>query len=226
MIDCTPLDVSPQSIHYQETDKIISKKFICSFVYGFNTFVSRRDLWSSLISWGINSNEPWILMGDFNSTLSVEDRSTRIQIANSDMDDFVACTSTLGLEESFSMGSKFTCTNGSHWAKLDRVLTNSTWSSLHLNCQVEFLQYNTLSDHTPIVVSLDAQTPTRDKPFKFLNMLMLHPDFAAITRDSWHLPMLGTKQYIMCMKLKELKPKLKNLNRQHFSHITERTKRG
>lgn len=85
LINCTPLEFSSQAIHCQIFDKVTSKQFVCSFVYGFNTVAARRDLWNSLISWGINNNEPWILLGDFNSTLSIDDGQSGVQIANSNM---------------------------------------------------------------------------------------------------------------------------------------------
>lgn len=127
-------------------------------------------------------------MGDFNSTLSIDDRLGGNQIANSDMEGFLSCTTVLGIEDAFSVGSHYIWTNGSHWAKLDRVLLNSTWNSLNINYQVEFLQYNSLSDHTPIMVNLSAQVQTKDEPFKILNMWMAHHDFMNIVRDYWQTP--------------------------------------
>lgn len=41
-----------------------------------------------MLSWGINNDDPWILMGDFNSTLYLEDMIIDIQIANSNQDEF------------------------------------------------------------------------------------------------------------------------------------------
>lgn len=95
-------------------DKVTSRSFVCSFVYAYNVVVGRRDLWSSLISWGINNYEPWILLGDFNNTLYLEDIKGDNRIANCDMDDFLSCTMTLGIEDAFSLGNRFTLSNGNH----------------------------------------------------------------------------------------------------------------
>lgn len=195
-------------------------------MYGFNTVVARRDLWNSLISWGMNNNEPWMLLGDFNSNLSIDDRNGSIPIANSNIKEFISCITTLGLEYAFSTGSRFTWTNGTHWAKLDRVLHNSIWSSLNMECWANFVPYNTLPEHTPILVSLSPQQHSLNKPFRFLNMWMTHPNFLSVVRNSWHTPVFRTKQYCLCMKLKALKPLLKSLNRQVFSHISERVVRA
>lgn len=149
-----------------------------------------------------------------------------VESANSNMHDFISCATMLGLDDVFSVSSRFTWSNGTHWAKLDRVLVNSNWNALNLDCQAEFLPYNSLSDHTPFVVSLSPHTPTRNKPFRFLNMWMTHPAFLNTVRETWQEPVYGTKQYRFCKKLKALKSPLKTLNRQDFSHISERAKRA
>lgn len=149
-----------------------------------------------------------------------------MDIANSDIEDFMSCGTMLGVEDAFSVGSKFTWTSNHHWAKLDRVLLNSNWTSLHWDSKVEFLDFNSLSDHTPMIVSLSTQIHSKCKPFKFLNMWTTHPKFMDMVRSYWHLPVEGTKQFILCMKLKALKQPLKNLNKLEFSHISEKVKKA
>nr|GFB36306.1 hypothetical protein [Tanacetum cinerariifolium] len=52
------------------------KKLFCSFVYAANSGIERRALWKELyVSKGIAVNQPWILLGDFNVTLKVEEHS-------------------------------------------------------------------------------------------------------------------------------------------------------
>lgn len=70
---CIPLDTCPQVVHCRIFNKITSQTFMCSFVYAFNTLSERTDLWNSLISWGINHDDPWILLGEFNSVLSIDE---------------------------------------------------------------------------------------------------------------------------------------------------------
>lgn len=123
-----------------------------------------------------------MLLGDFNSTLSVEDRLGNNDIANSDLEEFIYCTTTLGVEDAFSVGNKYTWTNKHHWANLDRVLISSNWNTLHWDSKADFLDFNTLSDHTPAVVTLSLQIRTENKPFKFLNMWISHPKFMDIVR--------------------------------------------
>lgn len=55
---------------------------------------------------------------------------------------------------------------------------------------------------------------------------MAHTSFLSLVRNSWHIPISGTKQYTICMKLKALKHPLKTLNKMAFSHISERAKKA
>lgn len=91
---------------------------------------------------------------------------------------------------------------------------------------MEFLQFNTLSDHSPTIISLTPHITYKSKSFKFLNMWLLHPKLSSLVREYWDSPVAKTKQYTFCMKLKSLKPPLRILNRLDFSHISERVKRA
>lgn len=108
LVECTSLEITPQVIHCNILDKVTSKKFVCSFVYGANTVAARRELWISLFIMGQNMNDPWIVLGDFNSILSLRDRNDGILPYNSDMDDFLTRNTLLGLEDAPSVGSHFT----------------------------------------------------------------------------------------------------------------------
>ncbi|KAJ6402386.1 hypothetical protein OIU84_014473 [Salix udensis] len=57
------------------TNKITKDQFSVTFVYGYNSPTQRRNLWQYLrnISPG-KANVPWMVMGDFNATLRLEDR--------------------------------------------------------------------------------------------------------------------------------------------------------
>ncbi|KAK6154230.1 hypothetical protein DH2020_008478 [Rehmannia glutinosa] len=55
-------------------------------------------------------------------------------------------------------------------------------------------------------------------------MWALHPDFIHTVQGAWNLNFWGKAQFILCKKLKALKPTLKELNKSHFSHISSRVK--
>lgn len=49
-----------------------------------------------------------------------------------------------------------------------------------------------------------------------------HPEFQELVRQTWSEEILGTRQFVLCRKLKSLKYPLKQLNRRDFSHISEK----
>jgi len=46
-----------------------------------------------------------------------------------------------------------------------------------------------------------------------------------IVSRNWFIPFYGTPKYTFCRKLKSLKRPLRELNKLHFSHISERVSR-
>jgi hypothetical protein len=67
-------------------------------------------LWADLRRWGVDS--PWLLLGDFNSILSQEDKHNREPVSTYETSDFRECWSDLGIADLNSTGSHFTWTNG------------------------------------------------------------------------------------------------------------------
>lgn len=130
----------------------------------------------------------------------------------------------LGLEDAYLFGSPFTWSNGCVCTKLDRILINVDWHSRNLRCLVEFLSFNTLSDHTLTIVSIIPHEAAKNKLFKFRNMWINHPSFNYIILDVLKMVFLGMKHYSFYMKLKALKSLLKSLNRKHFSYSSGRAR--
>lgn len=96
---------------------------------------------------------------------------------------------------------------------------NPEWHSNGFRAMVNFLPFCTMSDHIPVLVSFVESYSLKPKPFRYLKMWQKHPDFQDLLRENWQTPHLGTKQFILCMKLKDLKVPLKALNNNTYSHI-------
>lgn len=138
------------------------------------------------------------------------------------MEDFLSCAMTLGLEDVYTKENAFTWTNRTVWSKIDRVLVNADWYVENLHCVAEFMDFNTISDHTPVHVNFVSSSPPTVKPFRYLNMWQQHPSYMEIIGYHWNESYDGTNQYIICKKLKALKYPLKRLNKNAFSKISER----
>ncbi|GJX93279.1 sodium/hydrogen exchanger 6, partial [Tanacetum coccineum] len=73
--------------------RVDNKTLFCSFVYADNYYIYHRTLWSNLVGHaGLMRNMPWVLLGDFNAALNLEDHfsgSYELNIAMRDFKDYV-----------------------------------------------------------------------------------------------------------------------------------------
>lgn len=218
------LDFSAQGLHVLISNLVHQFKFYASFVYGFNTIIARRALWDDLRNWSPNS--PWLILGDFNSLLSQSDKHRGELVSTYETSDFRQCCSDLGLSDLNYSGSHFTWSNGSVWSKLDRVLANPLWSLSHTSVQVHFDNPGAFSDHSPATISFNPHQPMGKKCFKFFNMWSNHSCFLDLVTEAWQLVTHGSPMFTLCKRLKHLKRPLRDLNKFHFSHISERVARA
>nr|TKR85206.1 hypothetical protein D5086_0000250120 [Populus alba] len=218
------LGFSAQGLHVLISSLVHQIKFFASFVYGFNTIIARRALWDDLRNWSPNS--PWLILGDFNSLLSQSDKHHGELVSSYETSDFRQCCSDLGLSDLNYSGSHFTWSNGSVWSKLDRVLANSLWSLSFTSVQVHFDNPGAFSDHSPATISFHPHQPMGKKCFKFFNMWSNHPSFLELVAEAWQLDTHGSPMFTLCKRLKHLKRPLRDLNKFHFSHISERVARA
>lgn len=98
--------------------------FCVSFTYGLNKIIERRTLWDNLKQYGYFIANPWILLGDFNDVLSLEERIGGIHVQNYEIKDFVDCFAHLDLHDMRSMGCTYTWMSSTVDNKLDRVMIN------------------------------------------------------------------------------------------------------
>ena len=112
--DLVQLDIvqtTDQAIHCLTTCKSSAVTFYISFIYAFNTPVGRRPLWHNLHRFSYASQNPWILIGDFNNVLSSEERINGQPVSLYETREFKACCYDLGLSNMRSSGFFHTWTN-------------------------------------------------------------------------------------------------------------------
>lgn len=211
------------------------EQFLCSCIYASNYQNERRHLWSDLINTGsqyASHGVPWIIMGDFNETLSSSEHYTGLDPRHqSGMQEFQAAVSTCNLTDLASLGAEFTWTNSQPdnliAKKLDRVLVNDVWISQYSQSYAQF-EPSGVSDHTRCRVLLETPNLGKKRPFKFFNFLADHPDFTTIVTESWNSaePLYHSRSalYLFHRKLKQLKPAIRLLNKTRFSNIPLRAK--
>ena len=206
------------AIDYKTTAKCLQ----VSFIYGLHSIMARRSLWINLNSINANMNCLWLLIGDFNSLLSPTDRFNGAELNAYELQDFVDCYSDLGLGSINTHGPLYTWTNGRVWSKLDRALCNQAWFNSFGNYACEVMEFISISDHTPLVVTTELVVPRGNSPFKFNNAIVDHPNFLRIVADDWKQNIHGCSMFKVCKKLKALKAPLKNLFKQEFNNISNR----
>ena len=116
------------------------REFFCSFLYASNFVAERRVVWNELrdhFDSPIIQSKPWIVFGDFNEILDMEEHSRggdNPQITLG-MQDFQSMVNYCGLSDLASHGPVFTWSNRHEndliSKKLDRVLVNDNWKLVY-----------------------------------------------------------------------------------------------
>lgn len=80
-----------------------------SFVDAYNTKEGRKESWDTLMQQSLgNCQKPWLILGDFNSVLQVEDKIGGNPVTWSEVEDFQYCIDTCGLIELPQQGQRYT----------------------------------------------------------------------------------------------------------------------
>lgn len=135
---------------------------------------------------------PWLIFGDFNLVLKMDDRIGVNPITMGEVVDFQDCVNTCEWIELPKQGSRYTW-NDRHgdqriFFKIDWVFVNRDWMD-------QMLAYNTIilpegmSDHCPISVKLTNAPWLSRRPFKFCNTWAQHPQFLTKVQTIWNQQM-------------------------------------
>ncbi|GJX43289.1 sodium/hydrogen exchanger 6, partial [Tanacetum coccineum] len=96
-------------MHVQVNTWADHKTLFCSFVYADNYYINHRVLWSNLVGHaGLMRNRPWVLLGDFNAALNLEDHSAGGYEPNAAMREFKECVQAIEVADVNSTSLHFT----------------------------------------------------------------------------------------------------------------------
>ncbi|KAL0907780.1 hypothetical protein M5K25_022216 [Dendrobium thyrsiflorum] len=119
-------------------------------------------------------------------------------------------------------GNNFTWNHGNLWQRLDHVLFNDSWIKLFNSIHVEHLS-RTLSDHSPILITLKPRQVSSLPKFRFQNMWLLDDSFLNMVHENWVAPLhlddsiAGMNR--LWLKLKRLNHKINWWNRNVFKNV-------
>jgi hypothetical protein len=188
-----------------------------TFIYAFNTPAERLTLWNYIShESSLNSDTPWIVMGDFNAIMNAEDRIGGDTRWPRHQDDFSSCIRQSELLQIPYTGLRYSWHNGQHGSntiqkKIDWIFGNSCmisqWPAAHA-----LFHPRCISDHSLMVLHLHSPRHQRCTPFKFLNIWAQRDDFLDIVSSSWQTHVTGNPMYQFTTKLSLLKSVLKQLH--------------
>lgn len=199
------------------------KDIIChiSFIYASTYCVSRRRLWSDLISLASNISGPLLLARDFNATLGAHEQH------GGGMPGSVSCAAFRNFIDDCILtqlpmnGHRFSWArdrdNLGHMERnLDRALGNPSWFDAWSSTNYQVLP-RTVSDHSPLVISCFISDANFPKPFHFQSTWLHHADFRRLVSDVWgSVPTHGCPMFMAVKKLKVLKTRLRVWNKLVF----------
>jgi exonuclease III len=167
----------------------------------------------------------WILGGDFNMILTLEEKTGGAKKLDSDSGKFQALIDQLNLVDIENSNGTYTWSNrrsgAQHIAcRLDRFLISE--EIMELGTQLESLILPRAgSDHWPLTLSMDTHTSPKLKPFRFEKFWLLHPDFQSLAKEWWAQAEIhhGSVMYRLQQRLKTFKILLKHWNVNSFGNI-------
>lgn len=212
------------------------KEFFYSLVYARNTQEERRELWTDLKTHQdspIIRNKPWIIVGDFNETLDIEDHSgyESSPMVTQGMREFVEVVQYCSLMDLTAHGPRYTWNNkrsdGLISKKLDRVLFNDHWLASYPQSYSVF-DSGGCSDHLRCRISLTSELARPKRPFKFVNAMSQLESFVPTVEKYWTdtepIFSLTSSLFQFSKKLKGLKPVLKELGKEKMGHLSVKSK--
>ncbi|RVW54301.1 Transposon TX1 uncharacterized 149 kDa protein [Vitis vinifera] len=189
-------------------------------VYGPTLRRERESFWEELGAMKGLWNGPWCAAGDFNAILSPEERNRGGRM-NSNMRRFLEIIEDLELKDVPLVGGPFTWNGGVNnqtFSRLDRFLFNEGWEN-HFGDVRQCVLPRPVSDHFPIL--LDVGGGRRGpSPFRFENMWLKVEGVKELMKSWWEgVSFNGSASFILAEKIKVLKVKLKEWNRDSFGRI-------
>ncbi|KAJ9561549.1 hypothetical protein OSB04_006709 [Centaurea solstitialis] len=224
------MDMADQYINCEIKIRGTDSAFFVTFVYGANQGSARQRLWSGVRKFrAIMGDKPWVVAGDFNALLFPHDALGGTSRRNSDMADFSMFVDDVELFDLRYTGIQYSwCQKpkeeGGLRRKLDRVMSNITFTSSFVNASVIFLPRG-ISDHSPSLLLFSGGVKKHKRGFKFDNFLVENPRFKQIVINGWNTQVDGNFMFRVTSRLKLLKKPLASL-RNTYGDLSLRVRKA
>ncbi|KAL0448038.1 UNVERIFIED_CONTAM: hypothetical protein Slati_1931700 [Sesamum latifolium] len=125
-VRCQVLVDHEQLLHLRLESNRWSKPIFVTAVYTRCDIMERRDLWDALRTVSVGAS-PWMVGGDLNTVLSLEERSGGAAPSSVAMSDFHDVIADCALVDAGYTGSPYTWYSSHLRQRLDRVLVSNCW---------------------------------------------------------------------------------------------------
>ena len=134
-------------------------------------------------------SDPWLIIGDFNATLSPQDRLDGVPVTLNEIKDFEDCVKDMGITELHWKGNYYTWTNKQVGAariasRIDRAFGNDCWMDKWGHVSLDY-GVPGVSDHSPMHFTLQKSCHQIRVGFKFFNVWIEHEAFLEIVETVW-----------------------------------------
>ncbi|XP_026459749.1 uncharacterized protein LOC113360455 [Papaver somniferum] len=188
------------------------REVLVSSVHAHVKKSQRKFLWSEMeiIS---QLQKPWVVLGDFNAIISLEEKFGGKSPNRISMMDFIHCLNECNLIQAPSTGQQYTWSNCQQGTKiilcvLDRVVFNPLWLQKYGDWGYK-VGLRIVSDHAPLLCGCASIPRPKNVPWKFQKMWIDHPSFLSEVKKVWTENIIGDPTFIFMQKLKKLKKVLK-----------------
>ncbi|XP_071705091.1 uncharacterized protein [Rutidosis leptorrhynchoides] len=210
IVNVIVIDISDQAIHCLVHLVRDNKRFYVSIVYAKNYYIHRRPLWENLCKHtSFVGNHPWVIMGDFNVSLNLDDSTAGGSQITLAMREFRECVVHMRMSDVSHSGLQYTWNQRPNASdgilkKIDRIMANDVFINDFSNACAIFLPYR-ISDHSPAVLKIPSSFVARAKPFKFSNFIVYKEGFDDVVFRGWRRVLVGHTMFQVVKKQCDLK---------------------
>lgn len=193
-----------------------NNNWVITVVYAPVDYSLKREFWQELQYSSGKTSNLWVLCGDFNAIrLRNEKSGTSFNIRLSTLfNHFVNSNSLVELKVPTR---KYSWTNGTQSALLDRFFVSLDWDDTYAFSHVDMLsKYG--SDHCPLVLKVPLNCPKQTMQFKFDPTWVLDVEFCTLIEKWWQeFPLdINNLGYSWNAKLKYMRRKIKGWARNFY----------
>jgi hypothetical protein len=166
-------------------------KWRASFVYGEPKSCDRHLMWTKMRQMKNRSNEPWLVLGDFNEAMWQEEHFSKSKRSERHMAEFRAVLSDCDLHDIGFSGTPWTFDNKQRGdrnvkVRLDRAVASPAWSDRFPDFRLRHLS-SSRSDHCPLLLSEDQPAYGRpERPIRRYEICWeREPSLASAVEEAW-----------------------------------------